>query len=114
MAEREKEAPSSEVFGTEEALAKIAMELLKPEGEKLLTVTDVTPEEIFGLPTLLSFSDYFKSKLIKDWIRNFLLLRISRLRMGRREFILLSTGIKEVAEARKRGGRIGDLFAGLK
>jgi hypothetical protein len=31
----------SEVFGTEEALAKISMELLEPREEKLLTVTDV-------------------------------------------------------------------------
>lgn len=31
----------SEVYGTEEALARISMELLKPEEEKLLTVTDV-------------------------------------------------------------------------
>jgi hypothetical protein len=89
------------------------MELLNPEKEKLYTVTDVTPEEIFGIPTLLRFADSFKSDLIKSWIKDFLLLRISRFRMGRREFILLSTGIKEVSEKRK-GGKVGDLFAGLK
>jgi hypothetical protein len=31
----------SEVFGTEEALAKISMELLSPIEKKLFTVTDV-------------------------------------------------------------------------
>ena len=31
----------TEVFGTEEALAKISMELLEPRDDKLLSVTDV-------------------------------------------------------------------------
>jgi hypothetical protein len=89
------------------------MELLKPEGEKLFTVTDVTPEEIFGISTLNRFGKYFKSTIIGDWVKDFLLLRISRFRLGRKEFILLSTGIKEVSEGRKKG-KVQDLFAGLR
>jgi hypothetical protein len=39
--QRGQDIKESEVFGTEEALAKISMELLQPAGDKLLTVTDV-------------------------------------------------------------------------
>lgn len=108
------EAPESSIVGTEEALARIAMELLKPTEEKLFTVTDVTAEEIFGLATLLRYAKIFKSKVIEDWIKEFLLLRISRFRLGRREFIMLSTGIKEASEEKRRGKKLGDLFAGLR
>lgn len=89
------------------------MELLNPSGDKIYTVTDVTPQEIFGIATINRFGKLFKSKVIEDWVREFLLMRISRLRMGRREFMLLATGIKEVEE-RKRRGKVRDLFAGLK
>lgn len=91
------------------------LELMRPEGEKLFTVTDVTPSEIFGLSTLMCYANVFKSNVISKWIHNFLLLRISRLRMGRREFLLLSTGIKEIAEEKKRGvKKVTDLFSGLR
>lgn len=102
----------AEVMGTEEALARIAMELLEPEKSKLFTVSDITPEEVFGLATLLRIGKLFRSTLIQNWIRDFLLLRVSRLRLGRKEFLLLMTGIKEVEE-RKRRGKVKDLFAGL-
>jgi len=114
MVEARKETPTPEVFGTEEALAKIAMEMLKPEGEKLFTVTDVTAQEIFGLSAMLRYAKIFKSKLIEEWVKDFLLLRISRFRLGRREFIILGTGIKEVAEERRKKGKLSDLYAGLR
>jgi hypothetical protein len=91
------------------------MEMLKPEGEKLFTVTDVTAQEIFGLAALKRYASIFKSKIIDDWVKDFLLLRISRFRLGRREFIILGTGIKEAAEEkRKRGRGVSDLYAGLR
>jgi hypothetical protein len=113
MAEARKETPTPEVFGPEEALARIVTEMQKPEGEKLYTVSDVTPQEIFGISTVMLYADAFKSKIITDWVRKFLLLRISRLRLGRRENIIIATGIKEVSE-RKKGAKIQDLYAGLR
>jgi hypothetical protein len=112
--EARKEAPAPEVFGTEEALARIVMEMLRPEGSKLLTVTDVTAREIFGLSTIRRYADIFKSKVIDDWVRDFLLLRISRFRMGRREFILLGTGMREIAEEKRKKVKLQDLYAGLR
>ena len=113
MPEVRKEAPTPEVFGTEEALAKIVMEMLKPEGDKLYTVTDVTPQEIFGISAMLRYAKIFKSDVMNDWVTDFLKLRISRFRLGRREFIVLGTGIKEVAEERRKRG-VKDLYAGLR
>ena len=54
----------------------------------------------------------FKSDLIKDWVREFLLLRISRLRAGRTEFVIVLSGMREFAELKKKG-KVTDLFSGL-
>jgi hypothetical protein len=106
-------APDSEVFGLDEALAKMSIELMKPEKDKLYTLSDVTPEEIFGLSTILSYAEIFDSKLIKAWVKNFLLLRISRLRLGRKEHILLGSGMRDSSEKTGRKS-ITDLFSGLR
>ena len=44
MVLKREDTRESEVFGTEEALAKISMELLSPMEKKLFTVTDVMPD----------------------------------------------------------------------
>lgn len=110
--QRGQDIKESEVFGTEEALAKISMELLQPAGEKLLTVTDVTPTEIFGIPTMMELGKMFRSKLSENWIKEFLLLRVSRLRAGRTEFVIVLSGMREFAELKKKG-KTTDLFSGL-
>lgn len=110
--QRGQDIKESEVFGTEEALAKISMELLQPNEEKLLTVTDVTPTEIFGIPTMMELGKIFKSKISENWLREFLMLRISRLRAGRTEFVIVLSGMREFAELKKKG-KTTDLFSGL-
>lgn len=102
----------SEVYGTEEAMARISMELLHPTEDKLLTISDVTPVEGFGLPVMMALAKRFNSDMAKDWIRNFLLLRISRLRSGRTEFTIVLSGMREFAELKKKG-KLGDLYSGL-
>jgi intein-encoded DNA endonuclease-like protein len=84
-----------------------------PTGNKLFTLTDVTPEEIFGLPTILILGKWFKSKIVDDWVEKFLLLRQSRFRLGRREFMMTATGIREAGEAKKKE-KLTNVFAGLK
>ncbi len=111
MAFREKK-DERETMGIDEALARISTELLDPRGDKLFTVTDLTPEEIFGIPLLLSISEELGSKLIKKWVKTFMLARVSRFRLGRREFVLLGTGIRETEERKKKMG-IKDVFAGF-
>jgi hypothetical protein len=112
MVIKREDTRESEMFGTEEALAKISMELLDPAGEKLYTVTDVTPVEIFSIPSMLAMANMFNSDLARDWIKTFLQLRISRLRAGRTEFVIVLSGIREFSELKKKG-KVGDLFAGL-
>jgi hypothetical protein len=106
-----------DLFGLEEALAKINLELLNPTGQKLLTVSDVTAMEIFPLAYLYALSKKLGSKIMEDWAEKFLLLRISRFRLGRREFVFISGGLQATSEARKSGsGRssLGNLFSGFK
>jgi hypothetical protein len=114
MVLRERKEEHNEIFGIEEAMAKVNLELMNPIGNKLKTLSDVTPAEVFGISVLNIYQNLFDSKVIKDWIEDFLQLRISRLRLGRREFVSLGTGMSEYAHEKKRGSKGGDLFAGLK
>lgn len=114
MAFRDKAKDIGSLMGIEEALAKISMELLEPEEDKLMTVSDVTPEEVFTLALLMAYGKEFKSKMIDEWIKKFLLLRISRWRMGRREFLLLGTGLREATEEKSKKASLKSLFAGMK
>lgn len=112
MVKRE-EAPEPAVFGVEEAIARIALEQMKPEGKKLYTISDLVPEEIFALATLNRYAEIINSKIIENWIEDFLLMRISRWRMGRKENLVTLTGIREIVEERKRV-KATDLYAGLR
>lgn len=105
---------AKDLFGIEEALAKISLELLDPERKKLLTVTDVTPDEIFGMAVLMAFQKRFKSNMVKEWIENFLLLRVSRVRLGRREFVMMGSGLRDYSDERGRKKGVRDLFAGFR
>lgn len=107
------ESPETVVFGIEEATARLMMGLEKPEGDKIFTSSDVTPIEIFGLNLIRAYGEMLDSKITGEWIRYHLLLRISRLRIGRKESILLGSGLKEMSE-RKGKGKLSDLFSGFK
>jgi len=105
------ETPESQVFGIDEALAKISTQLMTPTQDNIFTISDITPEEVFGLSFMLRFASKFKSHMVEDWVTEFLLLRVSRLRLGRKELILLGSGIRQQSE-KKKGG-VQDLFSGL-
>jgi len=113
MVRERKEEEEPTVFGVEEAIAKIAIEQMKPEGEKLFTITDLMPEEVFGIALLNRYAEILNSDVMKNWIRDFLLLRISRWRMGRKENLVTLTGIREIVEE-KRKAKVTDLYAGLR
>lgn len=112
--EKLKQAQEGEIFGLEEALARINIELLNPVGNKVLTVSDITAKEVFPLAYLLTLGERLKTGIIKKWVHNFLLLRVSRFRLGRREFVFISGGLRDVSE--RRGGKTGlkDLFSGFR
>jgi len=114
MAFREKKDEHAEIFGIEEAMAKVNLELMNPKEDKLKTLSDVTPQEVFGLSILATYANIFNSSVISNWIQEFLQLRISRLRLGRREFVSLGTGMSEYAQQKKKAKGTGELFAGMR
>ncbi len=104
-----------DIFGLEEALARINIELLNPTGNKIYTVSDITAKEVFPIAYLLTLGKRLNTNIIHKWVENFLLLRVSRFRLGRREFVFISGGLREVSE-RRGGGKAGlkDLFSGFR
>ena len=107
------ESTAGEIVGFEEAMAKINLELMNPTGDKLKTLSDVTPQEVFGLSVVSIYERAFGSKVLHNWTLDFLQFRISRLRLGRREFVSIGTGMSEYAASKKGAGRGGmDLFSG--
>jgi hypothetical protein len=111
---RDKLDAKQRVYGTEEALATIFLQLLDPTDDNLLTVSDVTPQEIFGISVLRAYSSVLESGTMKNWVADFLRLRVSRVRIGRKELILLGSGIRDYLESKSKGKtRFGDLFSGL-
>ena len=89
------------------------MQLVEPEGKKIFTISDITPEEVFYLGMLQTIAEKVGSDIMKTWIENFLLLRCSRLRIGRKELLLLGTGMRQASDI-KRGTSISNLFAGFR
>lgn len=112
--EREEQILQDQVIGTEEAMARLYMELLNPQGDKLKTVTDVTPSEVFGMPVMFMFGKIFRSDLTRAYGEDFMRLRISRVRSSRQEFIFLGSGMALMNQDKGRGRSIGDLFQGLR
>jgi hypothetical protein len=110
---KKSDSTAGEIVGFEEAMAKINLELMNPTGDKIKTLSDVTPQEVFGLTVLGIYEKLFDSKVIRGSINDFLQFRISRLRLGRREFVSIGTGMSEYA-ANKKPSRMGggDIFSG--
>lgn len=107
------EAPETTVFGIDEQIAKSIQTLEAPQDERLQAQSDITPSEVFGLNIIKRFGEIFNSNVIDSWIKDHLLFRISMFRMGRKEIIVMTTGLREATEKRGKG-KITDLFAGLR
>jgi hypothetical protein len=85
---------------------------MSPTKNNIYTISDITPEEVFGISVLSSFAKKFKSELVQQWIEDFLLLRVSRLRFGRKELLMLGSGMKQTSESKKTTA--GDIFGGMR
>jgi len=103
-----------EVYGTEEAIARIMSNLAELRDETIDTMTDLTPEEIFHFSRVEAFSTVFNSHLAEDFFAKFKKLRASRYRLGRKEFVLLASGLREFEVRGKKRLTLGDLFGGLR
>jgi hypothetical protein len=103
-------SPTEKVYGTEEALAKGILNLLHTKDTK--TFSDLDDEEILNLSLLYTWADLIKDNALKKFCDNFLELRVSRFRLGRREIVSIASFTGE-PERRKIKG-IKDLFAGFR
>jgi len=105
--------PESEVFGKDEAFARISMELLKTDKYKKI-LSDLELDEINAIISLLAIGRIVKSDILEKIVNDFLELRVSKDRLGRKEilsFALAST--YESGGLRAKSG-ISSLFSGLK
>lgn len=105
MAEKSREI-LGKIIGPEEAASTLLVELLESEDkEKLKLISDVTAKEIFFISFLESLISKFGKenlKMLNNYIDNFLKLRISMWREGRKEVIEASLGLRALEEWRKR------------
>lgn len=93
-----------DVSSSDEATAKI-MALLAND-DKFKVISELSDAEIHSFAALQSIAETYKSKLLQSYIKNVLLMKISRHRKGRTEVIEL--GIAD----RKRGMDLGDKISG--
>ena len=107
-----RELPETTLIGVDEQTALELKSFFSPTGDKILSLTDVTPIECWGFPLIRAFGKVFSSKVTDDVVKDILLLRISRLRQGRKEEILITTGLREVGEARKGRAALQSLIGG--
>lgn len=109
---------SQEIFGMDEATARISIELLKMGKEeeaieeKSKIMTELFVDEIPYVAGYLTVAKEYQLDMFKKFILNFLQLRISRERLGRREMVGIAQGVREEKEKAKQG--LQSLFAGLK
>ena len=106
---------SQEIFGMDEATARIAVELSKmnkQDEDKAKMLTDLFIDEIPHVAGYFTIASAFDLPIFKDFILNFLQMRISKDRLGRRELVGIASGTQETKEKVKQG--LQSLFSGLK
>jgi hypothetical protein len=108
-----KEVDEHGVVGLDEALARVSLELMNPTEDKIFTISDLTAEEIFGLAGLLTYADFLDSKMMKNFVKYFLLMRISRFRLGRKEFLYILGGLQQISHLKGGAKTAKDLFSGF-
>jgi hypothetical protein len=101
--------------GQEEALAKTLLKLTEVPPEDLVkTITQVREdEELFYLSALYTWAKETNMSTLKDFCDNFLLLRISSERQGRKE-LALTVALAGSGGLSIRPKSFKDVFSGLR
>lgn len=102
------------VLGTEEAIARLIVELMKTEKGKVKVLSDLDDIEIGVLSLLSTIGENMKIRVIKDFCSNFCKYRVSRFRLGRKEMVDIASFTGEATADRRKRRNIKDLFAGLR
>ena len=90
-----------DIISQEEALAKISMILAKTENPESLS--DLPPDEIMDMTIIKTLGTRLESGLMLDMVKNYLLLRVSNKRQGRKEIIQVASSGKHDDEKRGMG-----------
>ena len=93
----------------DEALAKVSMLLAKTENPKVLS--EVSENEIKYCSALFSVAEKMKDEMQLDFLKNFLLLRVSKARKGRQELLQIAQSVRELPETRMN--RLKTFFSGI-
>ncbi|MEM1543731.1 MAG: hypothetical protein QW795_03515 [Candidatus Bathyarchaeia archaeon] len=95
MAEEKPSPVSERPIGQEESVARSLQELTTPHGDNIDFLTDLDDEDILNISALKVWSDLTGFEVFKEFCNYFERLRVSRLRLGRKEIgatIGLSSG----------------------
>lgn len=104
--------PKDRIFGTEEALGQGMMELFQTSKKNIRIMSDLDEEEILNLSLLYTWADMIDSQFLKTFCDNFLQLRVSRMRLGRREIVAIGSNTNNPEKKRIRS--IKDMFSGIR
>ena len=109
-----REPDKDRIIGSEEAIAKAIIEMMKVEKEKVKTLSDLNDEEIGIMSLLETIGDTLNIKEIKKFVMNFCQYRVSRDRLGRREMgsIVAFAGFRE--EGTRKRLSLRSLFGGFR
>jgi 3-polyprenyl-4-hydroxybenzoate decarboxylase len=105
---------SDDAMSFDEALSRVALILAETRTPKLLT--EVDDEEIrlcaalYATSENLAMFDVTQEKMIQSFLLNFLQLRVSNKRLGRRELLEVAKAAKDIPE--QRFSRLKSLFGG--
>lgn len=104
---------AEEVYGKEEAHAKILLNLLKTEHTKLLS--DIEHDDIPILTGVGIISDIIDSDIIRDAREEWLQFQVSRGRAGRQEMVTVALASRyQGGGGGSSGGGLKSLLAGIK
>lgn len=111
-----KKVELGKIVGPDEAVSTILFNFIFPEDiEQLKSVTDLTAKEVFFISFVYGIIDKLGEeniKTISNYFNNFLRLRISMWREGRKEALESTIGLREAREAEKRAA--SQLIRGLR
>jgi len=99
-----------EILTPEEAQSKIALLLAETESPDLMS--EMGGEEIKLLSALQTVADQVDAMILKDFIKNFLRMRVSLKRQGRKEILEVSRGGGRTEEKLRKG--IKSMILGLR
>lgn len=85
----------------EDDLEKVIKTLLDPAN--IHHLTELEPDEITAFTTLGTMATKYDIKLLKDWLAQNLLLRVSKSRKGRSEFVKITQRFADQPQESRRG-----------